>query len=117
MNKKHQQNKSCACKCKSDRKNVIQIHGGTMINDVSVKNIIYLNKIIFGILPHVVSHKNIKYLASIIDDSVIICDKKLFKKKQKHLQQISMKKMQSVKKIFPYFPCLFIYYHCIIDSC
>ena len=35
--------------------NVIQINGGIMINvDVSVKNIIYVKKIIFGILLHVV---------------------------------------------------------------
>ena len=31
--------------------NVIQINGGTMINvDVSVKNVIYVKKIMFGIL-------------------------------------------------------------------
>ena len=36
--------------------NVIQIKIGIMINaDVSVKNIIYVKKIIFGILPHVVA--------------------------------------------------------------
>ena len=36
--------------------NVIQIKSGIAINvDVSVKNIIYVNKIIFGILLHVVA--------------------------------------------------------------
>ena len=35
--------------------------------DVSVKNIIYMKKILFGILPHL-------YLASIIDNLVITCD-------------------------------------------
>ena len=36
--------------------NVIQIKKGTMINiDVSIKNIIYVKKIIFGILLHVVA--------------------------------------------------------------
>ena len=36
--------------------NVIQIKKGTMINiDVSLKNIIYVKKIIFGILLHVVA--------------------------------------------------------------
>ena len=45
---------SCECKCSSDRKNVIQINSGIMINvDVSVKNIIYLKKIMFGVLQHV----------------------------------------------------------------
>ena len=35
--------------------NVIQINGGTMINvDVSVKNIIYVKKIMFGIMLHVI---------------------------------------------------------------
>ena len=35
-------------------KNVIQINGGITANvDVSVKNIIYVKKIIFGILLHV----------------------------------------------------------------
>ena len=35
--------------------NVIQINGGTTINvDVSVKNTMYVKKIIFGILLHVV---------------------------------------------------------------
>ena len=35
--------------------NVIQINGGIMINvDVSVKNIIYVKKIMFGILLHVI---------------------------------------------------------------
>ena len=35
--------------------NVIQINGGTMINvDVSVKNIIYVKKSMFGIMLHVI---------------------------------------------------------------
>ena len=42
-------------------KNVIQINGGITINvDVSVKNIIYVKKIIFGLLLRVVAKmKNI----------------------------------------------------------
>ena len=37
-------------------KNVIQINGGITINvDVSVKNIIYVKKIIFGLLLRVVA--------------------------------------------------------------
>ena len=37
-------------------KNVIQINGGIMINVyVSVKNVMYVKKIIFGILLHVVA--------------------------------------------------------------
>ena len=35
--------------------NVIQINGGIMINvDVSVKNVMYVKKIMFGILLHVI---------------------------------------------------------------
>ena len=46
---------SCKCKCRFDGENVIQVNGGIIINiDVSVKNIIYMKKIIFGILLHVV---------------------------------------------------------------
>ena len=36
-------------------KNVIQINGGIMVNgNVSVKNVMYVEKIIFGMLLHVV---------------------------------------------------------------
>ena len=35
--------------------NVIQVNGGIMINfDVSVKNVMYVEKIMFGILLHVI---------------------------------------------------------------
>ena len=46
---------SCDCKCRFDGKNVFQINGGVIINvDVSVKNVMYVKKIIFEILLHVV---------------------------------------------------------------
>ena len=46
----------------------IEINRGITINfDLSVKNIIYLKKIIFGILVHVFL-KTKKYLASIMDN-------------------------------------------------
>ena len=46
---------SCEYKCKFDGKNVTQINGGITMNvDVSVKNIIDVKKIIFGILLYVV---------------------------------------------------------------
>ena len=45
---------SFKCKCKLECKLVIQINSGTTINvDVSVKNIIYVKKNMFGILVHV----------------------------------------------------------------
>ena len=47
---------SCKCKCRFDGKNVIQINGEITINvDVSVKNVMYVEKIIFGILLHVIA--------------------------------------------------------------
>ena len=47
---------SCKCKGRFDGKSVIQINGGIKINvDVNVKNVIYVKKIIFGILLHVVA--------------------------------------------------------------
>ena len=37
------------------KKKASQMNGGITINvDVSVKNIIYVKKIVFGILPHVI---------------------------------------------------------------
>ena len=46
---------SCECKFTFSGKNVIQINGGITLNvDLSVKNVIYVNKIMFGILLHVV---------------------------------------------------------------
>ena len=58
----------CGCKCRFDRKNVIQINGRITVNvDVSVKNIIYVKKIIFGILLHVVvKMKNIYQVLGMI---------------------------------------------------
>ena len=50
---------SCECKCKFDRKNVIQIIGEIMIN-VSVEKMMYVKKIKFGTLrPVVVKMENI----------------------------------------------------------
>ena len=46
---------SCECKCRFDGKNVIQINAGITTNvDVSVKNVMHVEKNIFGILLHVV---------------------------------------------------------------
>ena len=47
---------SCQCKCRFDEKqNVIQINGGITTNvNVSVKDAMYVKKIIFGILLHVI---------------------------------------------------------------
>ena len=43
----------CECKCRFDRKNIIQINDGIMINVyVSVKNFMYMKMIMFEILLH-----------------------------------------------------------------
>ena len=56
MNQKHQQSIYHAnVNVNLMEENVIQINGGIMINvDVSVKNIMYVKKIMFGILLHVI---------------------------------------------------------------
>ena len=61
---------SCECKCKFDGR--IKIKNGIMINvDGSVKNICEKDYIWN---PAICSCENGKYLAIIIDDSVITCD-------------------------------------------
>ena len=46
---------SCKCKCKFGETNVSQINCGITINvNANLKNIIYVKKIMFGILLHVV---------------------------------------------------------------
>ena len=65
---------SCESKCKCDRTNVCQIVGGITISvDVSVKNIMYVKKIMFGILLHVtVKMENIKQVLWMIQLSFLI---------------------------------------------
>ena len=56
------------------KENVIQINGGIMINvDVNVKNVMYGRKN-YVWNPATCIYVNGKYLASIMDDSAIICD-------------------------------------------
>ena len=55
-------------------KKVTQINGGITINvDVSVKNIIYEKDYVWN--PATCNCENRKYLASVVDNSVITCDK------------------------------------------
>ena len=65
---------SCKCKSRFDGKNVIQINVGIAINvDVSVKKFMYVNKnYIWN--PATCNCGNGKYLASIMDDSAIVCE-------------------------------------------
>ena len=56
--------------------NTIQIDGIAINVHVSVKNIIYIKKNTFRILLHVtMKSENLKYLASAMHDSVIMCYK------------------------------------------
>ena len=57
--------------------------------------------------PATSGSENGRYLASIIDDSVITCDE-IIKKQQ--LQQILMKKSNLQNRTFLYFNCIFINY-------
>ena len=53
--------------------NVIQINGEVMINvDVNVKNVMYVKKIIFGILQHVVV--KMENIQQVLNDSAIMCN-------------------------------------------
>ena len=81
------------------KQNVIQINGGITINvSISVKKIIYVKKKIVC-NSATSSCENGKYLAGIMDDSVITCDKvidedyekmKLTKRKQSVKYRISI---------------------------
>ena len=59
---------SCQFKCKFDEKNVNQVNSGiTIYADVSVRNIIYVKKLMFGILVHVfVKMENIQKVLCMI---------------------------------------------------
>ena len=80
------------------KENVIQIKSGIIINiDASVKNIIYVKNIIFGILIHVVAKMvNIQQVLMTIQWVRVtkLQMRKLseMKKKQKQFEQILMKK-------------------------
>ena len=84
---------------------VIQVKSGIMINvDVGVKNILYVKKIIFGILQHVVPKMVNINIKKVLLMNQFLCVMKL-KKKQKIFQQILMKKKNHVKQNF------YIYFH------
>ena len=84
---------------------VFQVKSGIMINvDVGVKNILYVKKIIFGILQHVVPKMVNINIKKVLLMTQLLCVMKL-KKKQKIFQQILMKKKNHVKQNF------YIYFH------
>ena len=105
MNRKYQQSTYHA--------NVNAISSGIKINvDANAENIIYEKDYTWN--PATCNCENGKYLASIIDDLMITCDEII----DAEDTNFNEKKMQLVKqKKNLYFTCLFINYHCIIDSC
>ena len=96
---------SCKCNCKFDGMKCNQINGGIMINvNISVKNIIYVKNIVQN--PNTCICENGKYLASIMGDS------------NKYLEETSFYERNIISFTkFLYSACLFLNYHCIIDSC
>ena len=79
-------------------------------NDVSAKNIKYVKKI-FRVLLDIVAKVG-KYLASIIDNSVITCNEII---DMEEIKTILRSKICETKKCL-YFTYLVIKYHSIIDS-
>ena len=96
--------------------NVIQINCGIATNpDVSGKNMCERNYIWN---PTTCSYKNGKYLVSIIDSSVITCDTIIDAEETKTFWRNIAEKIYNLWNTkFTYFTCLFINYHCIIESC
>ena len=103
------------CKCKFDGTNVILTNGGITINvDVSVKNIICEKDYVWNTAKCIC--ENGKYLASIMDDSVITCDE-VIESYDEEIKTILNEKIKLVKHIVSIFCLPFYYLHCIIDSC
>ena len=100
---------------------VIEIKIGISINvDASAENMAYVKKIIFWILLPVA----VKYLGSIIYDSVITCDEIIDVEAKSHEEEtktvttnFNEKNVICKAKKFQYFTFLFINYHYVINSC
>ena len=74
------------------------IHGGIMRNvDVNVKNVMYENGCVWN--PAISSFENGKCLASIMDDSVIMCDESV----ESHSEELNLKKKKKQNTKFVYF--------------
>ena len=91
---------------------VIQVKIGIMINvDASAKNIIYLKKMIFGILLHVaakiVNIYNTVYI-SIIENSVITCDEVIEAEGKTIAKKFIEKNISCKTQKFLYFTCFLL---------
>ena len=100
------------------KENLIQINGGIMINvDVSVNSVMCEKKNVWN--PATCICKNGKYLASIVDDSAIICVE-VIESRDEEMKTIptnfnEKKATCNAKKLS--FTFIFINYYGIIDSC
>ena len=94
------------------KENVIQITGWITIHvDVRAKNIIFLKKVIFGMLLDVVAKS--KYSASVMEDSMTTCGE-VTEEKTKTVTANFNEKMQSVKQkmsIIYYILLIFYFLH------
>ena len=89
------------------KKNVFQTNGGITINvNVNVKNVMYVKKIIFGILPHVVVKMENIYQVLWIIQRLCVMRLNFNEKKATHKTQN-----------FYIFICIFINLHNINESC
>ena len=92
--------------------NVIQINGGIMINCGCDCKKCHVCEKDYVWNPATCNCENGKYLTSIMDDSVIECDKIIYTEKT----NFNEKNITSKTK-FLYFTYIFIIYYSIIDSC
>ena len=97
-------------------KNVIHINGEITINvDASVKNVCKKYDIWN---PTSCSFKNGKYLADMMNDSLIMCDEIIDVEAKSYDKETNFNGNGSLQnKKFLYFTCLFVNYCSIIDSC
>ena len=108
---------SCECKCKFDGKNM---NSNQKWNNDKCwceckKHHICEKDYIWN--PSSCSCGNGKYLANIIDDSVIMCDEILEGMKTVPTNFNGKNKINLWNRKSLYFTCIFINCHCIIDSC
>ena len=100
---------SCESKCKFDGRKYISNqwrNNGKCLRECKKYNICK-NNYIWN--PASCSSENCKYLANILDDSVIKCDEIIESQRRRN-------KTSSNKTII-YFPCIFVYYYSVDDSC
>ena len=93
---------------------LIQINGGIMINVECECRKRYVCEKDYLWNPASCNCVNGEYLASVMDDSSIMCDEIT---ESYYDEKILMKKSNLLMSKFLYFTCIFINYYSIIDSC